>query len=129
MPKSLTTSLGEAVFHRSRLHGQTRGKDLILFEFLNRLFRTPRLEHLHFVLCTRQGCHLCDDAHLLLQQEQHRYHFRLEIVDVDTDPSLAEQFGEQVPAVIVNGQIRFRSGLNPVLLHRLLQAESRLVNR
>jgi hypothetical protein len=45
-------------------------------------------------------------------------------VDVDTQESLAIQFGEQVPVVTVNGQIRFRGGINPVLLTRLLRAEA-----
>jgi glutaredoxin len=94
-----------------------------MLRFLQSLFQRPRLEHLHFVLYTRQGCHLCEDAWRLLQKERQRYHFILEIVDIDTQGKLTEQFGDQVPVVTVNGQIRFRGGINPVLLARLLQAE------
>jgi glutaredoxin len=92
--------------------------------FLRYLFGSHRLEHLHFVLFTRQGCHLCETARLLLQKEQQRYHYTLEIVDVDSQEELAAQFGEQVPVVTVNGQIRFRGGINSVLLRRLLRAEA-----
>jgi hypothetical protein len=55
--------------------------------------------------------------------EQRRYHYRLEVVNVDSQEELAVQFGNQVPVVTVNGQIRFRGGINPVLLTRLLRAE------
>lgn len=96
-----------------------------MFGFLRYLFGTHRLEHLHVILFTRQGCHLCEHAWLLLQREQRRYHYRLEVVDVDSQEELAAQFGDQVPVVTVNGQIRFRGGINPVLLTRLLRAETR----
>jgi len=72
---------------------------------------------------------LCDNAWRLLQKEQQRYQFKIEVVDIDTQPKLAEQFGDQVPVVTVNGQVRFRGGVNAVLLDRLLQAEIRHGNR
>jgi glutaredoxin len=95
-----------------------------MFRLLGRLFRGPQLEHLHFVLFTRQGCHLCEEGERLLQKQQERYHFKLEVVDVDSKKELADQFGEQVPVVAVNGQIRFHGQINPVLLTRLLKAEA-----
>jgi len=94
-----------------------------MFRILGRLLRRPQLEHLHFVLFTRQGCHLCEEAERLLQKEQDRYRFKLEVVDVDSKKELAAQFGEQVPVVTVNDQIRFHGQINPVLLTRLLRAE------
>jgi hypothetical protein len=41
--------------------------------------------------------------------------------DVDDDPELASQYGESVPVVTVNGKIRFRGRVNPVLLERLFR--------
>jgi len=96
-----------------------------LFDFLRCLFGSHRLEHLHVILFTRQGCHLCEQAWLLLQKEQQRYHYGLEVVDIDSREELAAQFGDQVPVVTVNGQIRFRGGISPILLRRLLRAETR----
>lgn len=95
-----------------------------MFRLLRRLLRGPRLERLHFVLFTRQGCHLCEEAEQLLQKEQDRYRFKLEVVNVDSKKELADQFGGQVPVVTVNGQIRFHGQINPVLLTRLLRAET-----
>jgi glutaredoxin len=83
----------------------------------------PRLDHLHFVLYTRAGCHLCEDAWQCLEHEQRRYGFRMDVVNVDTDPELARRHGTQVPVVTVNGKERFRGTVNRVLLNRLFRAE------
>jgi glutaredoxin len=68
------------------------------------------------VLYTRVGCHLCDDALALLQSHGLEPH----LVDVDTDSELRERFNECVPVVEINGQIRFRGHVDPILLRRLL---------
>ena len=74
---------------------------------------------------TREGCHLCQDAWQLLSAAQKRHGFTLEAVDVDGDPELVALYGEWVPVVTVNGEVRFRGGVNKVLLDRLLEAASR----
>jgi hypothetical protein len=83
------------------------------------------LTHLHLVLYTRRGCHLCEDAWARLELARRRYHFNLSAVDVDTDPAPAARYGIEVPVVTVNGKVRFRGRVNGVLLDRLLDAEAR----
>jgi glutaredoxin len=73
---------------------------------------------------TRRGCHLCDSAWELLQRYQSRCGFRLKAVDVDGDPELVRQHGNWVPVVTVNGKVRFRGGVNEVLLKRLLDSSN-----
>jgi glutaredoxin len=74
------------------------------------------------VMYTRQGCHLCEQAWQQLEQAQQRYHFALSQVDVDEDVQLAREYGECVPVVVVNGRVRFRGVINPVLLKRLFSS-------
>jgi glutaredoxin len=74
------------------------------------------------VLYTRQGCHLCEDAWALLERTRRRYGFTLRQVDVDTDPDLAARHGLEVPVVAIDGRVRFRGVVNPVLLERMLRA-------
>lgn len=83
--------------------------------------RRPRPD-LTFVMFTRQGCHLCDDAWELLHRRQREHQFTLEAKDVDGDPQWQAAYGECVPVVLVNGKVRFRGRVNEVLLDRLLQA-------
>jgi glutaredoxin len=84
----------------------------------------PALEHLQFLLYTRRGCHLCENAWRRLQEAQRQYGFGLAEVDIDSDPELVARHGNQVPVVTVNGKVRFRGAVNDVLLARLLYAES-----
>lgn len=77
------------------------------------------------VLYTRRGCHLCETAWNHLRQEQRRYRFPLTVVDVDSDPEWIARYGECVPVVTAAGKVRFRGGVNRVLLARLLRAEAK----
>ncbi len=72
-------------------------------------------------LYTREGCHLCEDAWAVLEQARREHRFALEVVDVDSDASLAERYGLEIPVVEVNGRVRFRGRINPVLLRRLFE--------
>jgi hypothetical protein len=76
------------------------------------------------ILYSRTGCHLCDDAWDRLQAAQRRYGFALRRTDIDRDPDLAAAYGSCVPVVQVNGKVRFRGGVAPRLLDRLLRAEA-----
>jgi glutaredoxin len=73
------------------------------------------------ILYSRKGCHLCDDALVRLTEEQRRYGFALEVVEVDAVPELAARYGEWVPTVVIDGKERFRGAVNRALLVRLLR--------
>ena len=99
------------------------GKILTRLRFWQRRHAANTLGDLRFLMYTRRGCHLCDDAWAELEKAQRIYEFVLESQDVDDDPVLAARFGDQVPVVTVNGEVRFRGGVKAVLLNRLLEAE------
>ncbi|HWQ27940.1 MAG TPA: glutaredoxin family protein, partial [Dehalococcoidia bacterium] len=42
-------------------------------------------------LYTRKGCHLCDDALAMLRRLQDELDFQIRVVDVDSDPALAQR--------------------------------------
>lgn len=73
------------------------------------------------LLYTRDGCHLCDEARETL--EQHRPWLpEVTELDIDHDPRLIERYGDCVPVVAVDGKVRFRGRVSPVLLRRLIDA-------
>jgi glutaredoxin len=74
------------------------------------------------VVYTRQGCHLCEDARTVLRRAGRRHRLTVTVIDIDHDPDLVREHGEHVPVVAINGTIRFRGRINPILLERLLQA-------
>jgi glutaredoxin len=85
--------------------------------------RRKPAEHLTFTVYTRQECCCCHRALDLLKGSRRKHGFRIDEVDVDTDPALAAAHGQSVPVVAVGGKVRFKGVVNPVLLERLLEAE------
>ena len=73
-------------------------------------------------LVVARDCHLCERAWEQLEEARRQHGFALSQVDVDGEPELVRQYGECVPVVTVNGRVRFRGVVNPVLLRRLLRA-------
>jgi glutaredoxin len=93
---------------------------------LTRLVRPrPRAAHLAFTVYSRQQCCCCHQAIELLERYRKRHGFTIEVIDVDADPAWVEQHGQWVPVVAIDGKVRFRGKINPVLLERLLAAEAR----
>jgi hypothetical protein len=97
-------------------------ENTVVWRWLSRLFRPREQKVLEIVMYTRSGCHLCEEAWQLLEQLRQRHPCNLRKVDVDTNPQLQREYGECVPAVAVDGRVRFRGRINPVLLNRLFRA-------
>jgi len=68
------------------------------------------------VLYSREGCHLCEEVEQLLI----KHGLRPTIIDIDAEPALVERFDTCVPVVEIDGNIRFRGRVDPILLRRLL---------
>jgi glutaredoxin len=69
-------------------------------------------------LYTRKGCHLCEVAYQTLVE----HGLEPQLVDIDTgaDESLRAEFDTCLPVVEIDGKIRFRGRVEPLLLKRLL---------
>ena len=71
---------------------------------------------MNVILYTRTGCHLCNEAcETLIQQG-----LQPVLIDIDSHPKLTAQFDTCVPVVEIDGKVRFRGHVDPVLLKRLL---------
>ena len=55
-------------------------------------------------LYTRPGCHLCDDARVVVERVCADLGESFEEVDITTDDDLADRFGEDVPVTFVDGR-------------------------
>jgi hypothetical protein len=73
------------------------------------------------IVYSRSDCHLCDDATAVLANYL-EYLPRIEDVDIDEDPMLQGRFGDSVPVVEIDGEIRFRGRVDEMLLRRLIEA-------
>jgi len=59
----------------------------------------------------RQGCHLCEQMLVSLYQQQTKYQpkivFDIEVIDIDDDPKLSQQYDVDVPVVMHQGEVIF----------------------
>jgi glutaredoxin len=69
------------------------------------------------VVYTREGCHLCDDAKQLLGT----FGIIPTEIDIDEQSALLAQYRDCVPVVKIDGKVRFRGKIDPVLLRRILR--------
>ena len=52
----------------------------------------------------RAGCHLCDEARVVVARVCAELGEQFEEVDIDTDPTLRERFTDEVPVTFVDGR-------------------------
>lgn len=86
------------------------------------LWRRPLA--MRVVVYTRADCPLCDEAERFLRRQQRRHRFALAFADIAGDPALTARYGEWIPVVEVDGRVRFRGAVNPVLWDRLIARAS-----
>jgi glutaredoxin len=76
---------------------------------------------------SRQGCHLCDDAHNTLESLREELKFEIEVINIDEDVELTKLYSDQVPVIHIDGihhdfykvdPIRFRSSLEKHRQHQ-----------
>jgi len=73
-------------------------------------------------MMTAAGCHLCDEAHEVLEEVRAEVGFDLVQVDITGDPELEAEYREQIPVVFVAGRKAFKFRVDPGELRRRLAA-------
>ncbi len=76
-------------------------------------------------LISRAGCHLCDDARSILAAVAGEAGVAWDEVDVDTDPSLADEYGDRVPVVLLDGSEHAYWRVDPERLRAALAGQRR----
>ena len=74
------------------------------------------------LLYTRSGCHLCEDAKLVLEKYRAQFGLTIVEVDIDQDAAIEAAYDCWVPVVEIDGKVRFRGQVNEALLLRLLRS-------
>jgi len=71
-------------------------------------------------LYTRDGCHLCDDARVILERVRADVPFALIDVDIEQDDDLHRRYLERIPVVEVAGEEAFQYFVDEAELRRRL---------
>ena len=82
----------------------------------------PKEMSMHAVvtLYSKPSCSLCDDARDALMRVQKMQPFTLQDVNIETDPQLFAEYGEQIPVVLLNGTFLFEYEVDEARLRQLL---------
>ena len=64
------------------------------------------------VVYERAGCHLCEEALVIVERVRARTPFELRRVDIDSDDALFKRYLERIPVVTVDGEERFEFFVN-----------------
>jgi glutaredoxin len=56
------------------------------------------------VLYTRDGCHLCEDAKVVLERVAARTGEGFTEIDIATDPELTAEYGDRIPVLMLDGR-------------------------
>ena len=82
------------------------------------------------VVLSREGCGLCEDMlRELAELERAQSIPPVSIVDVDSDPELARQFGLKVPVLLLDGSVICHYTLNSNELLRLVRRPAAILPR
>ncbi len=71
-------------------------------------------------LLTRPQCHLCEDARDVVRRVAAELEVKWEEISIAGDESLTEQYGEEIPVVLVDGVQRDFWHIDENRLRRLL---------
>jgi hypothetical protein len=73
-------------------------------------------------LIGKPGCHLCDEARLVIEQVCSQLGVTWAEYSIFDDPKLASQYAEFIPVVLVDGKPHDQFGVDPARLHTALSA-------
>lgn len=71
---------------------------------------------------TRENCHLCEEAVDTIERvaDEESVTVDMDLVDVDTDEELREEYGERVPYILLDGSPAFKYRVDEGRLRRKL---------
>lgn len=75
---------------------------------------------IEITIYTRKSCCLCEEAKAALSKFKIQFPLNIQEVDVDRDEGLADEYGETVPVVFIEGKKHFKYRVDPRRLEILL---------
>jgi hypothetical protein len=76
-------------------------------------------------LYSRPGCHLCDQMKTVVARVAREFPLELQEIDISSDPALEEQFGLEIPVLLVAGRKAAKYRITDLELVRILSARTR----
>ena len=71
-------------------------------------------------IMTKNDCCLCDTAKEIVVSVLKDYPARLNLTDIESDPTLLELYKEKIPVVLIDGEISFVHKVHEITLRKKL---------
>lgn len=112
----------ERRFDSPELLRQQIGRDVASARrIFRRIERRSRPRQIQVEVYSRTGCHLCDDAKAVIERFTSSYPIKLKVTDVDQSETLRQQYGNDIPVILINGAEAFRHRVSEPELERILK--------
>ncbi|MTH53796.1 glutaredoxin family protein [Bacillus mangrovi] len=59
---------------------------------------------MNLAIYTRQGCHLCEDALLIVEELKKEWDFTYFVLDIGQSDTLTEEYGLKIPVIELDGK-------------------------
>ena len=76
------------------------------------------------IIYSRPGCHLCDDAKIVIQNAGCSDRFTLEEVNIESDEELLRKYKYDIPVVMIDGDEAFRHRVDAEKFRQRIAADS-----
>ncbi len=89
-----------------------------------RALRLELVSDITLTLIGKPGCHLCDDARVVVNDVVAAVaspHISVEELSIEGDPALFAEYGEQIPVLLINGKVHNFWRIDPVRLTNSLK--------
>jgi thiol-disulfide isomerase/thioredoxin len=76
----------------------------------------------HLTIYSKPGCHLCDEMKAVVARvAAGNPDISIEEIDISTDPQLAEQYGLEIPVLMIDGRKAAKFRVSEKELTRILE--------
>jgi glutaredoxin len=76
---------------------------------------------IRLAIYSRPNCHLCDEAKDVIDRVRRRVEFEINLVDIESDPTLEAAYGAEIPVIFLNGNKVFKYRVDEAELERKIR--------
>jgi glutaredoxin len=80
---------------------------------------------LKITIYSKPDCHLCEEAKAIIERFSDRYPLEIEMINIEQDPTLYEQYRNDIPVIFLEGRKLFKYRVDEKKLEAALNAEIR----
>lgn len=74
-------------------------------------------------LYSKPGCHLCDDAKIMLEEAKTYCDLEIKVTNIEEDAALFKRYQYDIPVILINGRKAFKHKVCAIQLKERIERE------